>query len=178
MAGRYPRRAIVPEYKALHITSTGTAVPVGRCVSTTSAAALTAGSNVTVTPASMVNIMAGMYLNFTDGTHNENAQVLTVSASSFTVNLQNSYAGGVQIISRTGTSFGGLIINNPGTGVTFTFYDGHPSLAPDAGQIIAVLAISSSTPDKFYGLTCDKGLFYTASGTMGDFTLRYLDEAF
>lgn len=173
MASRHSRYAPIPEYQPLHIASTGTLVPVGQCVSTTGSAAITAGSNVVITPASMKNITPGMTLNLSNGSQGEDVTILSVTSTTFTAaNVVNSYGSGFTIISRRGTFLGGVTINAPGSGVTITLYNGHPSLYPDAGQVIGVI---TPNQDKTYGCACDKGLFYTVAGTVGDYTLCYLD---
>jgi hypothetical protein len=175
--GRHARYTPIPEYQATHVAAAGTLVPVGSCVSTTGSGAIVAGTNVPITPASMVNIQVGMLINLSNGsgTH-EDVQVLKVTATTFTANVVNSYSSGFTIISRRGTFLSSVVINNPGTGCTITLYNGHPSLAPDAGQVIAV--ISPGTDDKVYGAALDKGLFYTVAGTtIGDYTICSLDMA-
>jgi hypothetical protein len=178
MASRHERRAPVYEYQPLHITATGTTVPVGMCVSTTGSSAITAGVKVTITPASMTNILVGMYLNLSNGsgTH-EDVVVLSTTSTTFTAKVVNSYASGFTIISRRGSFLGGFVVNAPGTGITLTLYNGHPSLAPDAGIPFAVITPATGMSLAF-NCAVDKGLFYTVSGTTaGDYTMMVLDQA-
>lgn len=176
MASRHARYSPVGDYKPLHITATGTSVPVGRVVSTTSATTIVAGSNVVVTPASIANITPGMILNIANGTGSaEDIVVKSVTTTTFTADFVNGHSGAYTIISRRGTFLGRLAVGQVGTSVTITLYDGHPSTLPDAGAAIAVISPSSGGTD--FECVCDKGLFYTVAGTVGDYTLMYLDMA-
>lgn len=161
----------------MHITATGTLVPVGLCVSTTSATTITAGSNVVVTPANMANIQVGMTLNFANGTGTaEDVKVKSVTATTFTADFVNNHSGAYTILSRRGTFLGKLIVNAPGTGVTMTLYNGHTSMLPDPGSAIAVVTPTAGSTLVF-DCACDKGLFYTVAGTVGDYTITFLDQA-
>lgn len=178
---KHSRVAPIFEYVPLHITATGTLVPVGLCVSTTSSTTITAGSGVVVTPASMANIYQGQILNIANGTGSaENVTVSAISSTTFTANFVNNHSGAYTIISRRGIDLGRVTVNSAGNLATLTLYNGHPSLSPDAGGSIAVIDCSEVTPLE-YGCSCDKGLFYTLAvsggGTNPDLTLMYLDHA-
>ena len=172
----HTRIAPIGEYKVKHITATGTVVPVGACVSTTSATTITAGSNVVVTPVSMANIVTGMYLNIANGTGTaEDIQVLSTTATTYTANYLYNHSGAYTVTSRTGTYLGPVVVNAVGTGVTLTLYDGSPNLFPDAGTALAIITVAAGTYN--FAARCDKGLFYTVAGTPGDYSLHYLDYA-
>lgn len=178
MSSRHSRVATVGEYTALHISSAGTLVPVGLCVSTTSSTTITAGSGVVVTPTSMATITPGMTLNFANGTGNaEDVTVLSITGTTFTANFVNNHSGGYTIISRRGIDLGHIVINKIGSGCALTLYNGHPSMLSDAGSTLAVVDFTATPLD--YSCTLDKGLFYTL--TMGssscDLTLMYMDHA-
>lgn len=177
MASRHARRAPVYEYQPLHITATGTTLPVGLCVSTTSTTTIVAGSNVVVTPASMINIQVGMILNFANGTGaTENVVVKSVTATTFTADFVNGHSGAYTIISRRGSFLGSFVVNSPGSGITVTLYNGHPSLAPDAGTPFAVITPATGM-NLAFNCAVDKGLFYTVAGTTaGDYTMTWLDQ--
>lgn len=176
MSSRHARRASVGEYQPLHITATGTNVPVGKCVSTTSSTTITAGTNVVVTPASMANIEDSMVLNFANGTGAaEDVIVTSTSSTTFTATFVNNHSGVYTIISRRGSFLGRLVVNAPGTGVTITLYNGHPSILPDAGTPFAVITPAAGS-SLVFDCAVDKGLFYTLAGTAGDYTLAFLDQ--
>ena len=159
--------------------SGATPLPVGRCVNTTIAAALTAGSGVVITPASMANITAGKWLTIVNGSTWEQVQVLSVTSTTFTVNLVNSYGTASNLYSVDGVWLGGVHVNQPGTTVTLTLYNGLPGMLPKAGAVVAAVTISSDPVglDEWKGANFDQGLFYTLTGTTaGDYTLLYLDQ--
>lgn len=175
----HTRYSPVSEYQPLHITTTGTTVAVGLCVATTGPA-IAAGTNVVVTPTALGNIASGMMLNIADGANTENVRVkgINPTAGTFTADFQFSHsANAYSILSRRGTDLGKLVINQPGSGVTITLYNGHPSLYPDAGTAFAVLTPAAVTSIAF-DCSVPKGLFYTVTGgTPGDYTLTYLDHS-
>lgn len=174
----HQRHACIGEYTPLHITATATLAPVGTCVSTTGTTSVTAGSNVTITPTSIANIVPQMILNIANGTGTaEDVVVKSVNptAGTFVADLQNSHSGAYTIISRRASYIGNLVVNQVGSGVTITLYNGHPSMVPDAGTAIAAIVPSAVGTIEFE-CRCSKGLFYTVAGTVGDYTLMYLDE--
>lgn len=178
---KHARVAPIFEYIPLHITTPGTLVPVGLCVSTTSSITITAGSGVVVTPASMTGIYLGQILNIANGTGSaEDVTVTGITSTTFTASFINNHSGAYTIISRRGTDLGRVTVNSAGNLATLTLYNGHPGMLPDAGGSIAVIDCSEVTPFE-YGCTCDKGLFYTLAvsggGTNPDLTLMYLDHA-
>lgn len=181
MAVKHSRFTPVFEYVPLHITATGTTVPVGLCVSTTSSTTITAGNSVVVTPVSMSNIVSGMILNIANGTGTaEDVVVSSVTSTTFTTNFANNHSGAYTIISRRGVNLGKVVVNTAGSLGTLTLYNGHPSVLPDAGSAFAVIDCSEVTPFD-YECSCNKGLFYTLAvgggGTAPDLTLTYLDHA-
>jgi hypothetical protein len=154
-----------------------TATGLGRCLSTTIAAALTAGNGVVITPASMGNIIVGKWLSIVNGATQEFVQVLAVTATTFTVNLVNSYGVSSNLYSVDGLWFGGIEVNQPGTGVTITLYNGLPGMLPKAGQAVAAIQPSGVGLIEWDGTNFDQGLFYTvAGGTVGNYTLLFLDH--
>jgi hypothetical protein len=170
------------QYRPFRVNAIQAAItPVGAGVSTTSSTTITAGNGVVVAPASMKNIVTGMLLNVANGVGTpEDVRVLAITPTTFTANFLFSHSGAYTIISRRGTYFGGIWTNQPGSGVTLTFYNGHPSLLPvltdSAAGILGAWQPGSLQP--FPELACDYGLFYTASATtMGDFLLAYADMA-
>lgn len=176
----HPRRAPVGEYTPLHITTAGTNVAVGAQVNTTGTTSITAGSNVTITPASIVNILPGMWLNLANGTGTaENVQVasVNVAAGTFVVSsLANNHSGAYTIISYRAIYLGAIIVNGAGTSMTLTLYNGHPSTLPAAGTPFAVITLAAGQ-DHTFNCRCNRGLFYTLAGTTaGDYTLTYLDS--
>lgn len=178
MASRHARFASISEYSPLHITATGNNVPVGNCVSTTSSTIIVAGSDISVTPASMNNIAVGRRLNVANGTGTaEDVVVKTVGASSFTADFQYGHSGAYTIISNSGTFLGPLIVANPGSNVTLTLYNGHPQNG-HGSTTISVFPVASpgSLP---FACALDSGLFYTlavgSGGSAPDLTLQYID---
>lgn len=172
------RTSVVGDYLPLHITSLATsATAVGASVNTTSATTIVAGLN-TVTPASMANLVEGQWLNFANGTGAaENVQIFNINtvAGTFQANFANGHSGAYTIISLRGTYLGKLVINQAGTGVTITLYNGHPSTSP-AGTPIAVLTGFSIGQSYDFNCSLQRGLFYTVAGTTpGDYTITYLD---
>ena len=154
--------------------------PIGNCVNTSSATAITAGANVAVTPASMAGIAVGQKLNVANGTGTaEDVIVKRVSATTFTADFANNHSGTYTIVSRSGTFLGRLTVNTVGTSVTITLYNGCPFASPVSSNagIIAVLNPALVTPFVF-DCACDFGLFYTVSGSsVGDYTIMALDMA-
>lgn len=176
MASRDARTAPIGEYTPLHITTTGTLVPVGLVVSTTAPTTIVAGAGVVVTPVSMVNITLGTILNIANGIGSaEDVMVKSMTATTFTADFASGHSGAYTIISHRGTFLGRLVVGQVGTSVTITLYNGHPSTLPNAGTVIGVITPTLGSTD--FECVCDKGLFYTAAGTMGDYTLMYIDMA-
>lgn len=176
MPTRHTRFAPVYEYTPQHINALAAVVPVGSCVSTTSATTITAGTQ-TVTPASMANITPGMLLNFANGTGT--AEVVTVqlvTATTFTATFVNGHSGAYTITSLRGISLGTLVVGNAGSAVTLTLYNGSPNLQPNPGTVIGVITpVAGAT--YIFNCNAQLGLFYTLAGTTaGDYTLMYLDN--
>jgi len=179
---RHQRFSPIAQYQPLHIFLQGTWVAVGNNVSTTSATVITAGNNVVVTPASMTGIYKGLTLMIAGGMGTAE-RVLVKSVDTvgltFTADFLYSHSGAYSIFSQKGTDLGRITVNNPGSGVTITLYNGHPANFP-AGTDFAMITPTASTPFFDFGCSVDHGLFYTAAaagnGTMGDFTLMYLDH--
>ena len=186
MATRHVRYSPIGDYMPLHISSIGTAIPVGQCVSTTSSTTITAGAAVTVTPASLANIRPGMRLNFAHGTGTaEDIYVISVDSvgGTFTANFANNHSGAYTIISYCGSFLGRLTINQAGDGTTITLYNGHPSISPAPTTpgfgIVAVIQPGVANTPLEFGVALDFGLFYTVAttGSVGDYTLMYADQA-
>ena len=155
-------------------------IPVGTCVSTTSGTTITAGTGVVVTPASMAGIYDGQKLNVANGTGTAEdvvVKAVNLTNGTFTADFVNNHSGLYTITSRNPTALGPLIVNQAGTGITITLYNGTPNLSPLPGKVGAIAAINTSEVSPFlYGCVCDYGLFYTVTGTTaGDYTLHYLD---
>ena len=170
-------------YYPIHISATGTALPLGANVATTSATTITAGSNVTVTPASMTNILQGMRLNFSGGTGTaEDVIVKSVNAvaGTFTADFVNNHSGAYNIISYRPTYFGTLVVNAAGTTSNFTLYNGSPNLyagGTGTGVVIATITAVSTTTPYIYNCYLNRGLFYTyTAGAAGSFTFMVLDD--
>jgi hypothetical protein len=154
-----------------------TAAPIGNNVATTSATTITAGSNVVVTPASMANITVGRYLNFNGGTGSpEDVLVKAVTSTTFTADFVNNHSGAYVISSSRTVDLGHLTVNQAGTSIVITLYDGHPG-AWVAGQAIAAISPNVSEPTRSYDIRCNRGLFYIVTGTTaGDYTVTYHDR--
>lgn len=186
MAKRHVRYAPVQEYIPLHVTSTGTVVAVGTQVVTTATTVVAAAGSVTITPASMANIGVGMTLNISGGTGtSEDVVVTAITTTTFTAVFQNTHSGTYNVLSYKGTFTEGISINQSGSSVTLTLYNGNPNAKVPGttnavGVAFAVVAFSTAlTVPAWITLpgTIDKGLFYTlaATGTV-DYTIWYLDE--
>jgi hypothetical protein len=155
-----------------------TVAAIGNNVATTSATTITAGNGVVVTPASMQNITVGRWLNFNGGTGSpEDVQVLSVTATTFTANFVNNHSGAYVISSSRTVDLGHLTVNQAGTSIVITLYDGHPN-AWVAGTSIAVISPNVSEPTRSFDIRCNRGLFYTVTGTTaGDYTVTYHDRS-
>lgn len=184
MAHRHQRLAPVGEYTPLRVNAAGTLIPVGNGVNTTSATTIVAGSNVTVTPASMSGIFVGQKLNFANGTGTaETVMVKQVPSggTTFVADFVNNHSGAYTITSVSGTFLGRIIFMNAGTGMTLTLYNGSPNVLPlpSKSGIFLVIPTASVVLGQSQDLevTLDYGLFYTYTGTTpGDFTLTYIDQ--
>lgn len=167
------------QYRPFRISAVTTApVAIGNNVATTAPTTITAGNGVIVTPASMQNITVGRWLNFNGGTGTaEDVQVLSVTSTTFTANFVNNHSGAYVISSQRTVDIGTLEVNQPGTSITITLYDGHPSASP-AGTAFAVITPNVSEPTRNYFDRCNRGLFYTATGSaIGDYTVNYHDRS-
>lgn len=155
-----------------------TVTPIGNNVATTSATTITAGNGVVVTPASMSNITVGRWLNFNGGTGSpEDVQVLAVTSTTFTANFVNNHSGAYLISSQRTVDLGHLTVNQAGTSIVLTLYDGHPN-AWVPGTVIAAITPNVSEPTRSFDVRCNRGLFYTCTGTTaGDYTVTYHDRS-
>ena|SRR2546421_94017 len=177
----HSRTESVGPFIPVHITATAaTAAPVGKNVSTTSATTIVA-STMAVTPASMLNIVPGLRINVSGGTGAaEDTQVISTTSTTFTATFVNGHSGAYQIVSFRGVYFGRLVVNTVGTGAVFTFYNGSPLLyagGTGTGTAFAVISPNAVVAGQFfYDAFCPRGLFYTLSGTPGDYTLTYVDD--
>jgi hypothetical protein len=172
-----PLSMSVEQYKALHITAATTGpTPIGLTVNTTIAAALTAGSAVVITPASMANIIKGKRLSIVNGATTEYVTVLAVTGTTFTANLVNSYGTSSNLYSTDGTVLGRLLIGSAGSTMTLTLFNGLTGMLPKAGAAISVITLAAGPPWDL-GIICEMGAFYTYTGTTaGDLTILYLDH--
>lgn len=156
-------------------------VPGGRCVSTTSATSITAGSNVSVQPASMIGIYTGQRLNVANGTGTaEDVRVksVNVSAGTFVADFAYNHSGAYTITSRNGGFLGPVVVNSPGSSCTITLYHGSPNLVPLPSNqgIIGVLQPSATGQSYPYAWALDLGLFYTVTGSSAsDITGGWID---
>ena len=188
MANRHVRYAPVGEHQPLHINALGTVVAVGHAVGTSAAGVnISPGQTVTVTPSGgsgMNGIVPNMQLSISGAGPGQPEDVIiisTVPGTSFTATFQQSHVGTIQISGHRGTFLGRLIVNQPGTGITITLYNGNPNntnaQAGYQGQPIAVISGLAAGQVYIFDCTCDAGLFYTVAGTTaGDYTLTYLDH--
>lgn len=186
MARRYNPVAPVGQYTPFHLTAASVPTGIGHCVSTTAPAPAGTGLQ-TVTPAALGGIYGGQKLNVNQGGAAPFEYITVVSvdygAGTFTTMFDNAYTGTINLASLGGTDLGPLVINQPGTGVTITLYNGSPLLYPQptspspSGQNFGVFAvIVPGTTDKLYHCSLDYGLFYeTAQSAFGDYTLQYRD---
>lgn len=165
------------QYRPFHIAATqATAAAIGNNVATTAPTVITAGPGVVVTPASMNNITVGRWLNFSGGTGTfEDVLVTAVTASTFTADFVNNHSGGYTISSQRTVDIGDVTVNDPGSSVVLTLYDGNPNATP-AGTAFAVIKPTSDNDTKIYKGRINRGLFYTCSGTPGDVTVSYHDR--
>lgn len=173
MPARHAPMAPIGQYQPLHVNATGTAVPVGLAVDTTSATTISAGSQV-VTPVSMAGIFLNQYLDVSGGTGAaETVQVTAVTSTTFTATFANGHSGAYHITSKRGTKLGAVVINKVGTTDTITLYNGSPN-APKSSVIGIITPVAGATFT--YNCACDFGLYYTVAGTAGDYTITYLDD--
>lgn len=156
-------------------------VPNSRCVSTTSATAITAGSNVTVTPASIKNIYVGQLLNIANGTgtaEDVRVKAMNPTLGTFTADFVNNHSGAYTITSKGGGFLGPVIVNDPGTSCVITFYHGSPNLVPlPVNQgVIAVMKPTATGQSYPHAFALDLGLFYTVTGSAAaDVTGGWID---
>lgn len=107
----------------------------------------------------------------------------TVTVTGFAPNTNpappaSNTSGQYHLISLTGTSLGAVLINTVGTSDQITLYNGSPNAnaySSKIGNAIAVIKPTAGAP-LAYNVSCDYGLFYTVSGTAGDYTITYLDQ--
>jgi hypothetical protein len=164
----------IGQYSVAHITASGTQIPVGIAINTTTSTSIAAGS-ATVTPVSMSNIIRGKRLNIVNGSNWENVTVTAITGTTFTAVFTGTYSGTTNIYSVDGAWLGPLIVGSPGTTNTITLYNGLPGMLPVAGTAIAVITPSSSIGSYGFATECDKGLFYTTAASC-DLSLHYLDH--
>lgn len=165
------------QFRPFHIAATqATAAAIGNNVATTSSTTITAGSNVVVTPAAMDNITVGRWLNFSGGTGTfEDVQVKAVTSSTFTADFVNNHSGSYTISSQRTVDLWEFDVNDPGTSMVVTLYDGNPNATP-AGTEIAVIKPAAGDDTRIFKVRCNRGLFYECSGTPGDVTVTYHDR--
>ncbi len=168
-------------YYPFHVTAAATAQPLGDNVATTSATTITAGSDKTVTPASMTNIVQGMRLNFSAGTgaaEDVIVKTTNVVGGTFTADFVNGHSGAYNIISFRPQYLGSLVINAVGSITAISIYNGSPLLyngGTGTGVLIASIGIPSATTLYLYNCYCNRGVFYTQTGT-GSITFMVTDD--
>lgn len=185
MPQRHAPYGPVGQHVPQRINAVGTLVPVGNGVNTTSATSVVAGSNVSVTPASMTNIYVGQKLNFANGTGAAETVVVKqapAGGTAFVADFANNHSGAYTITSVSGTFIGKLIVITPGTGMTFTLYNGSPNVLPlpIKSGIVTQLVTATLTAGQNYPFESafDYGAFYTYAGTTpGEFVLTFIDMA-
>lgn len=181
MAKRHVRQAPIYEYQPFPVTGAATAAPVGNLVATTSTTAVAAPGSVTVTPASMNNIVIGLILNISGGTGTaEDVRVTAVTTTTFTATFANTHSGTYNISSYKSTFIKGITVNQVGTTPEIILYKGNPNAKyPGTSTTIGTpFADLKPTAVGFieYPGVIDGGLFYTSSGTGINFTIWYADE--
>jgi hypothetical protein len=176
----------VGEYTPFHITAanaTSFLSGVGKCValSQTLGSAIIAGQVNTVALSTVQGLYAGQLLNVAQGGTHEDVRVLTVDplGKTFTASFQNGYTGSINVTSRTQAYLGGIVVNQPGSGVTITLSNGHPNMVPNPTDPrfgpVAVLQ-PAALGASWYWAECVYGLFIEVAGTtIGDYTLLYRD---
>jgi hypothetical protein len=151
-------------------------------VNTTIAGALTAGAAVVITPASMANITVGKWVSIVKSSTQEYAQVLAVTSTTFTANLVNSYGAASNLYSVDGAWIYGFLVGTaPATSAdTLTFFNGLSGMLPRAGAQLSAIVIPTTQAIGFipFPVELDQGAFFTltGSGTVGDYTILFLDH--
>lgn len=177
MPSRHAVVSFIGQYISFHINAVqATATPIGQPVNTTSSTAVGAPGDVVITPASMASISVGMALVITGGVGTaEVVPVKAISGTTFTATFANTHSGTYTIRSRRSVDLGTVTINQVGSGMTLTLYNGDPALSSTAPGYGAIAVITPVAGGLSYGSTIDYGLFYTYSGaTPGDVTVQYI----
>ena len=176
----HQRFAPIGEYTPLHITAAGTLVPVGGIVNTSSATAISPGTQ-SIVVASLANITPQMNLQFVNGVGAYEMVLVTAintATSSITATFTQSHSGAYNIFSTKGTFLGPVVVGNPGTGCTLQLWNGHTAMNP-AGQLIAAIPLVAGIA--FYPFACraTQGLFYTliVGSQAPDITIHFIDMA-
>ncbi len=179
---RSPKMAAYGEYGYVHLAATqATAAPVvptgATVVNTTTTTAVASAGAATITPASMVGITLGRALAIYRGTGTAEVVTVTgVTSTTFTATFANTHSGTNTLVSLLPGKLGNIVVNNAGTSMVLTLYDGPPALAGisgPVGQTIAVIAIAAAGTTYRFALETYSQLFYTLTGTVGDLTLHY-----
>lgn len=170
-------------YRPLHITGTGTAVPVFPFASTTASTAVVPTTVATViTPASMANIYPYEYLMVYGGTGTaEIIQVLSTTATTFTALFANTHSSTYTLVAQKPGSLGPIVIGNAGTNTVLTLYNGAPALNGlygSNGNTIGIYTITPSMPYLPEHGYLENQLFYTIAGSNFDLTLYYQPKAY
>lgn len=178
---RHAPVAPIGQYQPFHVNAAqAVATPIGQQVNTTSTTPVAAPGSVAITPASMANISVGMALVITGGTGTpEVVPVIAVSGNTFTATFANTHSGTYTIRSANSVNLGAVVINQVGTAMALTLYNGDPALASQFPNVAGYGVLAAITPTAgsilAYGVICDYGLFYTYSGTAaGDVTITYI----
>ncbi len=174
------RVAAFGEYGYVHLSAAAVAQPLiptsAPIVMTTSSTAVGAPGNVAITVASAFAIRPNQQLAVYGGTGTaEIVNVVSVAGTTVTATFANTHSGTYTLASIRPGKLGPVIVNNAGSAMTLTLYDGPPALAGTAfyGQTIAVIAIAAGQSYAF-ALQSNAQVFYTLAGTaIGDLTIHY-----
>jgi hypothetical protein len=133
--------------------------------------------NVPFANGSPQSLVAGMSFIVSDGTGT--AEVITATAvntslttPSITAVFAGAHSGTYNVRTFRGSHLGTIVVNDPGTTMVLTLYNGHPAITgsnPGAGKVIA--AIKVVAPGYTFNAAVPNGLFYTLTGTPGDLTV-------
>ena len=174
------RVAAFGEYGYMHLNAVATAQPLiptsAPIVFTTSSTAVGAAGQATITVANAAFIRPAMQLAIYGGTGT--AEIVTVQSmagTSVTAIFANTHSGTYTVASLKAGKLGSIIVNNVGSAMILTLYDGPPALAGTAfyGQTIAVITIATGQSYTF-SLQSNVQVFYTLAGTIiGDLTVHY-----
>src|SRR5262249_47561812 len=160
-------------------------VGIGKCLQTTSATTLSAGSSqvVQLTAADVAKLVVGQLINFANGTGAAEDVIVTAvdrTNNTMTAFFVNAHSGAYSIVTGRAASVGGLRVNTPGTSAPLPLSNGSPDVLPaitaPAYGIIAVIPLAGTggtVPPIPFDSRCDFGLFYTLTGSGMDLSIGY-----